>query len=161
MTKKKTPNIERTKTVDANDGLTEKQKESIKELKRLIKVKYRTIPRFVRISNIPQFKFHNVIYARYKAHQMDEKISWVVDVIRKTDNISDPPPEDALTYETRIWMKMRLYNRYGNIYNFCRNYPEFKPAYLTHVFRGRKKKQCKRIDRMIQILNAEKWEGIN
>jgi hypothetical protein len=152
---------DRTKTVDSNEGLSEKQKESLSELKRLIKLKYKNIPRFIRISNIPRFKFHNVIYARYDSTQMDEKISWVVDVIRKTDNVPDPPAENALTYETRIWMKMRLYNKYDNIYHFCKEHPEFKPAYLTHVFRGRKKRQCKRIDKLIQILNTEKWDNIN
>lgn len=133
--------------------LTAKQRFSLSELKRLIRYKYGSVKIFSQASGISIGQINTLIYGRYRKAVFDQKLKEMVDVIQRTDNTIQKK-FDPLDYDTRVWIKMRLYAKFKNVQNFCRLFPEFSPGYIVHVFKGRKKNQCPRIQRLIQILNA-------
>ena len=133
--------------------LTEGQKKSISELKRLIKYKYNGNPNFLKASGYNKFRLNNILYGRYEGAKMDQMLNEIVEVISKFDTPVDER-KVKIDYDTQVWMKMRLYAKFKNAANFARLYPEFSAPYLNHVMKGRKKYYCPKINRLIQILNS-------
>lgn len=138
---------------DAN-WLTEKQRFSIGELKRLIKYKYGSVRIFNSVSNFDPWIFHNICYGRYKGKILDQKLHDIVTVIKNTPAPPKPVREDVISWENRMWMKVRVYTKFGNIAKFCAQYPEYKESWMNHLFKGRKKFYSPKIDKLVQILNA-------
>lgn len=138
--------------------LSPKHQFSINELRRLLKYKYKNITNFCKLSGYSKSKLHCLLYGRVGEDDIESRLNEVVELIHKTDN-STIPKYPVLDYDTRVFLKMRLYNKFQNVEKFCIKFPEFTPGYLAHVFRGRKKYQCPKIQRLAQILNTAYLQG--
>jgi len=153
MAKQRKP--KRSKTIDSNTELSQKDKESLSELKRLLQYKYGGVVKFSQASGYSYNKLLCLVYGKLKEPNFSNTLNEVVEMIKKTDTPPEQTRIEVLDYETRIWLKMRLYAKFKNAVKFSQAFPEFSPSYLHHVFYGRKKNKCKKINRLIQIVNSQ------